>query len=87
MTPIGQYILAKPFLRPSFTDGGIYVPDTIKNDSNKVLIVETGNGSAKKPMRLSKGQIGYRVKDWGEEIIISGEKHFLMTQDSIIALQ
>jgi chaperonin GroES len=87
MKPVGQYLLVKPFQRDNITEGGLYVPDTVKKDSNKVLIVEVGNGSVKKPMKYNKGQVGFRVKDWGDEILIDGEKHFLMHQDSIIALQ
>ncbi len=87
MKPVGQNILVKPFLRDNVTDLGIIVPDSVKKESNKVSIIEVGNGSPKKPMKFSKGQIGFRVKDWGDEIIIEGEKHYLMHQDSIIALQ
>ena len=56
-------------------------------ESNRVKIVSVGNGSKEKPMLLKEGQIGFRVKDWGEPILIDGEKHYLMTQQSIIALQ
>lgn len=85
MQPIGQYILVKPFPSSDKTAGGIFVPDSVKEPSNKVLIVAVGSGDDKKPMRLKKGQTAFRVKDWGEPVIIEGELHFLMTQQSILA--
>lgn len=87
MKPVGQYVLVKPCKSDNITEGGLIVPDSVAKDSNKVMIKEVGNGSEKKPMRLKKGQTGFRVKDWGEPIIIDGEQHYLMTQQSIIALQ
>lgn len=87
MQPIRQNVLVKPYESSGITEGGLIVPDSIKPISNKVLVVSVGNGSPKKPMLLKKGDTGYRVKGWGEEIIINDEKHYMMTQDSIIALQ
>ena len=87
MKPVLNNVLVKPFESDNISEGGIYVPDSAKKISNKVLIVEVGNGTAKKPMRLKKGQTGHRVKSWGEEILIEGETHFIMSQDAIIALQ
>lgn len=87
MKPINQNILVKPFPASDKTEGGIFVPDSVKQPSNKVLIVAVGDGSEKKPMKLKPGQTGFRVKDWGEPIEIDGELHFIMTQQSILAVQ
>lgn len=87
MKPIGQYVLVKPYPSNDKTEGGLFVPESVQTPSNKVYVVEVGNGSPKKPMLLEKGQTGFRVKDWGEPYIIDGELHFMMTQQSIIALQ
>lgn len=86
MQPIRNNILVKPCATDNISKGGIIVPDSYKAISNKVEIVKTGNGTKEKPMRLKKGQIGFRVKDWGIEIIIGGEKYFLMEDSAIIAL-
>lgn len=87
MIPIGENVLVKPFASEEVTQGGIFVPDSCREVSNKVLIIAVGKGSKEKPMRLKEGQIGHRVKDWGTEIEINGEKHYLMNQSAIIALQ
>ena len=85
--PVGQYVVFKPFEGINISEGGIFIPDSMKKDSNKGKVVAVGNGSNKIPMKLKVGDIGFRVKDWGEELIIEGEKHYLMTQQSIISLQ
>lgn len=85
--PILQNIIVKPFKSEEVSDGGIFVPESYRSVNNKVMVVATGNGTIKKPMRLKEGDIGFRVKDWGEPMIIDGELHYLMDQAAIIALQ
>ena len=67
----------------SVSEGGIIVPDAYKKDSNKVKVVEVG-GMVK---GIKKGDVGHRVKDWGEPIIEYGQKYYLMDESAIIALQ
>lgn len=85
MTPVRTQILVKPFPSDEISDGGIFVPLSARKTSNKVEIVAVGNGTPKRPMLLKAGQTGYRVKDWGCEVIVNGEKHFIMDQDAILA--
>jgi chaperonin GroES len=87
MRPILQNVLVRPYPSDEKSEGGIFVPESAREVSNKVFIVEVGNGSKEKPMKLKSGQTGFRVKDWGQEFIINGEKHYLMDQSAIIALQ
>jgi len=86
MQPIRNNILVRPLESDNISEGGIIVPDSCKKDSNKVQIVAVGAGTKKNPMYRKPGEIGYRVKDHGTEIIIGGEKHFLLDQSWIIAL-
>ena len=87
MKPFNNYILFKPFETDSISSGGIIVPDSYKGISNKGEIVAVGEGTSGKPMRLKAGMIGYRVKDWGAEIIENGIKYFLMEDTAILALE
>jgi chaperonin GroES len=82
MKPVNKKILFKPFKGSETTEGGLFVPDSVRKLSNKGEIVEVGERVTK----VKKGDVGFRVKDWGEEIIIDGEKHFIMEQDAILAL-
>ena len=84
--PLHNRIVVKPYPSDEKSKGGLFVPESYREESNKVLIVAVGNGTKDKPMKLKAGQTGFRVKDHSEsEIIIEGEKHYLMNQDAIIA--
>ena len=84
--PIKNNILFKPFKTDSVTLGGLIVPDSSINDSDKGVIIAVGNGTNIKPMRLKVGQIAYRVHQWGEQLIENGENYYLMEDSAIIAL-
>jgi len=84
--PIRDNILVKPFEADSISEGGIFIPDSAKAVSNKVEVVAVGEGTLKKPMKLKPGMIGFRTKDWGTEVIVENEIHFLMNQDAILAI-
>lgn len=85
--PINNQILFKPFSGDKITLGGIVVPESVMEESNKGVIVEVGNGTKIRPMKLKAGQVGYRVKLWGTEIIVDGEKMYLMEDKAILALE
>ncbi len=85
MQPIRNQMLVKPFASDEVTTGGIFVPESAREVSNKVLVVSVGNGTKDKPMTFKCGDIGYRVKDWGLEVMVNGELHFLLDSDSILA--
>lgn len=87
MQAVGQNVVVKPFQISNVTEGGLIVPDTLMRPSNKGKIVSVGNGSKAKPMQFKEGDIAYRVKSWGEEIIIDGELHFIMDQKALIATE
>lgn len=85
MQPIRTQILFQPMPSDEVSEGGIFVPETARAISNKGVIKAVGRGTAKKPMMFTPGDTVYRVKDWGCEIIIDGELHFLMDMDAILA--
>lgn len=87
MQPIRNNVLVKPYPSDEISEGGIFVPDAARQPSNKVKIVKVGNGTKGKPMLLKEGQTGYRVKNWGQEVLVDGELHYIMEQTAIIALQ
>lgn len=84
--PIRNQILFKPFLGDSVSEGGILVPDSVRGESDKGIIVAVGNGTKNKPMELKVGMIGFRVHQWGEPIDDNTERFYLMEDSAIIAL-
>ena len=89
MKLIGNKILVKPFPADEKSEGGIFVPLSAREMSNKVLIVEVAEGTKQKPMRLKKGQTGFRVKGWKgaleAELEVNGEAHFIIEEADILA--
>ena len=81
--PIRKNVLVTCFESDSISQGGIIVPESYKVYSNKVKVIAVG-GMVK---GLKKGDVGHRVKDWGEPIIEYGQKYYLMDESAIIALQ
>jgi len=82
MKTVNKKILFKPFKGSSVTEGGLIIPDSAQKLSNKGQIVDVGD----KVTKVKIGDVGFRVKDWGEEFIINGESHFIMEEDAILAL-
>ena len=87
MQPIRTNVLAKPYPPDTLSEGGIFVPESARSESNKMLIIAVGNGTKDRPMKFKEGQTIYRVKDWGTPVDIEGERHYLMDQDSILAVE
>jgi len=85
MQPIRNDILFKPFPSLEVTESGFLVPENAREINDKGTIVKVGNGVKGKPMRLKEGMIAYRVKGWGEPIIMNDELYFLMDEKAIIA--
>lgn len=87
MQPIGENVLVKPFFISGQTEGGLFIPESLERPSNKGIVVAVGNGTKKNKMKFTPDQICYRMKDYGLELEINGEKHFLMNQDALIATE
>ena len=85
MKPILNQILFKPFLEEEKTEGGIFVPDSFRKESDKGTVIEVGEGSKNRPMYLKKGDVVFRVHKWGTEIEENGEKLYLMDDSAILA--
>jgi len=86
MKAIRNNVVVKPFFVSDISEGGIFIPDTIKKESDKVLIVSVGKGTAKNAMKLKENTVGYRVKEWGTPVIENDELYYIMDASAIIAL-
>lgn len=82
MQPILQQILLKPYPSEEQSEGGIFVPESVRTVNNKMTVVAIGN----KVNRVKKGDTVFRVKDWGVEVEINNEKHYIMNQDAVLAI-
>jgi chaperonin GroES len=87
MKPIKNQILFKPFLVNEKTEGGLFVPESFRTDSDRGEIVAVGKGTKDNPMKLKKGAIAYRVHNWGTLIQDKGENFYLMEDSAILATE
>lgn len=85
MIPIKDNVLIKPFMSDEKSVGGIIVSEAHRAVSQKVKVVAVGNGTKKHPMNFNVGDTAFRVKDCGDEIIINGERHFIVKSTWLIA--
>lgn len=83
--PIRDYVLVKPYPSEEMSEGGIFVSEAHRETSNKMLVMDVGNGTKKTPMKFKKGETVFRVKDGGTPIEEKGELFFLIPQSWLIA--
>lgn len=83
MKPVVKNILFKPLPSDETTEGGLFIPESVREVNNKGTIIDIGSRVTK----VKVGDTAFRVKNWGEPIIINGETHYLMNEDAVIALQ
>lgn len=85
MIPVRNNVLLKPYPADEISEGGIFVPESARKESNKMYVVAVGNGTKDRRMPFKAGETVYRVQDWGTPIDIEGERHYIMDQNGIIA--
>lgn len=83
--PIRNQVLVKAFKEDEISTGGIIVPESLRSDGCRVEIIEVGNGTKNRPMRFEKGQVGFRVKNWGVPVEDNGELYYLMEDVALLA--
>lgn len=83
--PIKDNVLIKPFLADEKSVGGIIVSEAHRGLSDKCEVIAVGNGTKKVPMNWKPGDIAFRVHACGDEIIIDGEKYFIVKSNWLIA--
>ena len=83
--PIREHVLIKPYASDTISAGGILLSEAHKEISNKVKVIAVGKGTKDKPMKFTPGETVFRVKDVGDEILIDGERHFIVKQTWLLA--
>lgn len=83
--PIKDNVLIKPFLSDSVSTGGIIVSEAHRGLSDKCEVIAVGGGTKKLPMNWKPGDIVFRVHACGDEIVIDGERYFIVKANWLIA--
>jgi co-chaperonin GroES (HSP10) len=83
--PVLDNILIKPFPGEEMSEGGIIVADSYKPRNNKATVIAVGSGTKKRPMKFIPGMVVHSIKESGEELIIDGEKYYLVKDSWLLA--
>lgn len=93
LTPMGDRIVVKIEEAEKKTVSGIIIPDTASKarpQRGKVIFVGRGNTDRKGnpiPMQVKAGD-NVLFTEWaGTEIMIEGEKHLIMKEDDLLAVE
>jgi chaperonin GroES len=91
VTPLDDRVLVKPIEAEDKTAGGIVLPDTAKEKSQRGLVVAVGAGKLldtgeRAPLSLKKGDRVVFGKYAGTEIKIDGTQHQIMREHEILAV-
>jgi chaperonin GroES len=84
--PILNKVLIRPFSSEEKSTGGLIVPESFRERNNKSTVMAVGNGTKNKPMQYKPGMVVFSVKENGDEMIVDGEKCYLIESDWILAI-
>ncbi|RME55177.1 co-chaperone GroES [Candidatus Woesearchaeota archaeon] len=85
IVPLGERVLIKPFKSEERTKGGIYLPETAKEEKKEGVVVAVGKFKDGKDLPLSKGDKVIYGGFSSEEIEIDNEKHLFVDFKDILA--
>ncbi len=83
--PLDDRVLVKIELTEEKTKGGIYLPDTAKEKTQRGEVADVGNGENIVKLGLKKGQKVIFAKYAGTEIKIDEEDFIILGKDDVLA--
>lgn len=81
MKPLRNLVLVKPCAPDEQTEGGLFIPESVRTRNSMAIVVEVGN----KCKEAKKGNTIYHIKDAGDEVTIEGQQHFIIREPDILA--
>lgn len=83
--PLHEKIVIKPFPAEEVSEGGIIIPDSVKERPNKATVVAVGGGLKDRPMALQVGDVVFHVKEAGIEVEHKKEQYFIVRDTDVLA--
>ena len=83
--PIGERVLIKPKKEEEKTEGGIYIPETAKEEKKEGEVVAVGTYKDGKELPLKPGDKVLYGGYSSDEFDVSGEKHLMIDFKDILA--
>lgn len=82
--PLGDRVLVKPDAVETKTAGGIIIPDTAQEKTQKGVVVAVGDDKEK--IKVSVGQKVIHDKYAGTQIQIDGVDHLILKSNDLVAV-
>ena len=86
LKPLGNRLVVEPIEEEEMTAGGIVLPETAKEKSQKGTIVAVGNGKKDHTMTVKTGDIVLYGKYSGTEFKYENKDYLIMREDEIYAI-
>lgn len=83
--PLGERVLIKQFKKEEKTSGGIYIPDSAKEEKKEGEVIAVGHFKDGKELPLKAGDKIIYGGYSSEDIEINGEKHVFVEYKDILA--
>ncbi len=84
--PIADRVLVEPSAAEEKTAGGLYIPDTAKEEPQRGTIVAVGAGKKDEPMTVKAGDTVLYGKYAGTEVSIDGKDYLIMRESDLFAI-
>ena len=82
--PLGDRVLVKPDAVETKTAGGIIIPDTAQENTQRGVVVAVGDDKEK--IKVSVGQKVIHDKYAGTQIQIDGVDHLILKSNDLVAV-
>lgn len=90
LRPLADRVVVKRVEEEERTEGGIILPDTAKEESQKGEVVAVGPGKVENgnriPVSVKEGDRVLFAKYGGTEIKVDGEEYLIMRESDIMAV-
>jgi chaperonin GroES len=83
--PLGERVLIKPFKEEEKTKGGIYLPESAKEEKKQGEVIEVGRFKDGKELPLKKGDKIIYGGYSSDEFKINGEKYLILDFKDVLA--
>lgn len=86
ITPLHDRVVIEPIPEESVSQGGIIIPDTVKEKPIRGKVMSCGKGKKDEPMTVKIGDTVLYGKYSGNEIEIERVKYLIMREADILAI-
>jgi len=91
LKPLGDKVIIEPLTEETKTKGGILLPDSAKEESQKGKVVAIGSGKyvdgKRVPLEVKVGDLVWFKKQYGAEgIKIEDKEYYVLEADDILAI-